>query len=484
MSLMRNLKVGLFFLTLGAAGTTYVVLSTDGFNSFNTKLYEVVLDDALGLSSNSKVYVAGVPVGKIESIDIVDGKAKIEVAFLRNVEIHGDALIARKTSSILGASILTLTPGTTGSPLVKSGSRIQAEQSSSDMSAIVGSAQALSVQISDLLKEFQTRQLELLSVSLETFNSIAMKLDARSDAELDRVSRILESTALITERFERILGEKESDLGTSATEIRLSLENIRAITDEIRNGKGNLGRAVTDEQLYDSLLGTAKKTEEAAQKLQEALDSVNRLATNADKVVTDASGIVSKAAGLGVQVDTQVRYDLLASGFRSGASLRLEPRSQDRWYRIGVTSAPDGISTKTSSETNTNGAISRTEVTETKYGVAIDAELARKLGMLTLRGGLLENTAGIGLDFQPAPWLSFSGEVLDFRTGVPPNLKGIVTVYPFFDPKSNKPWNWIYLRGGVVGALDSRRDFFIGGGLRFADEEVRGLVGLVPFTGK
>ncbi len=485
MSIMRNLKVGLFFITLGTAGTSYVVLSTDGFNQFNTKSYEVVLDDAMGLSTNSKVYVAGVPVGKIKTIDIVDGQALLEVAFLKNVEIRGDAMISRKSASILGTSILTLTPGTDDMPIVKTGGRIKAEQGASDMSALVDSAQSLSAQISGLLEEFQTKQLQLLTVSLQTFNSMALKMDERSDAELDRITRILESTALITERFEKILGEHETDLGASATDIHFALENIRFITEEVRSGNGNIGKAVNDAQLYDSLLVTAQRAEDAATKLQDALDSVNHLATNADKVVTDAGGFISKINGLGVQVDTQVRYDILSSAFRSGASLRLEPESRDRWYRIGVSSSPGGIASRTVTETATNGAGTvRTDTTETKPGVSFDAELARRIGMVTLRGGLLESTAGIGLDFQPVSWVTVSGEVLDFKTNVPPNLKGAVTLYPFFDPNSNKPWNWIYLRGGVISALDSKRDYFFSGGLRFADEEVRGLVGLVPLVGK
>jgi phospholipid/cholesterol/gamma-HCH transport system substrate-binding protein len=58
-----------------------------------------------------------------------------------------------------------------------------------------------------------------------------------------------------------------------------------------------------------------------------------------------------------------------------------------------------------------------------------------------------------------------------------------VTFYPFFDPDGEKPWNWIYLRGGMSNILNNRRDFFIGGGVRFADREVKGLVGLLPAAG-
>jgi phospholipid/cholesterol/gamma-HCH transport system substrate-binding protein len=242
---------------------------------------------------------------------------------------------------------------------------------------------------------------------------------------------------------------------------------------------------VYDDRLYESVLATAEKAEEAAEKLKEALDSINSLAKNMDGVVSDAGEIVEKAAGLGIQVDTNARYDFMSRQARAAASLRLDPSSGDRWYRIGVSSTPDGVSSRTVKETTgPGGVVSREDTTETRYSVAFDAELARRFGMLTLRGGLLENSAGFGLDIQPLQWAALSGELFKFKDGALPNLRSSLTFYPFFDPNSNKPWNWLYFRGGINNALSGDRDFFIGGGLRFADREVKGLVGLAPAFSK
>jgi len=458
MNLSKYVKIGIFFLSIGTAGTVYVIRSSDGFNELNTKLYEVVIDDATGLSTNSKVYLAGVPVGKIKAIELTVDTALLRVAFLKNVEIRQDSSIVRKPSSILGTSILALQPGSDSSPVLKPGSRLEAAQGSGDMGAVLGSAQDLTKQKSDLIRELQTRQLELLTVTIQTFNEMAIKINNRSDAELDRISRILESSALITERFEKLLREREGDITTSATDVRLALENIRQITDEIRYGEGNFGKAIYDEKLYASLLATAERTEAAAAKLQETLDSINNLAITSNKVVNDAGMIVKKAAGLGVQVDARSRYEFQSSSFLSGVSMRLEPASRDRVYRIGVSSAPAG---STSS-------------------YVLDAEIARKVGWFTLRGGIYEGTAGLGLDFSPLTSVLLSAEAFDFQKNSLPNLRGTLYWYPAFNPLSNMPWNWLYLYGGVNAALDARKDFFVGMGIRFADEEVRGLVGLIP----
>jgi phospholipid/cholesterol/gamma-HCH transport system substrate-binding protein len=481
----RYIKVAVFFIVLGIAGSVYIITSADGINEFNTKVYSVVIPDATGLSTRSKVYLAGVPVGRVRSISLDKNEARLKVAFLKQVEIRGDARISRRASSILGTSVLYLEPGSELSPVIPPGSSITSDKSAADMGAVLGQAQELGSQITQLLRDFQDNQLTLLSISLETFNSIAQKVERQSDAELERISRILESTALITERLERILTEGETTGTGPAGDAYGALDNIRRITDEIRQGQGNLGMAVYDDQLYESLLITALRLEDAAAKLQETLDNINILAKDAGDVVSDAGVIVKKAVGLGVEVDTSGRYEMLAQQLRAGGSLRLVPNTNDRWYRVGISSAPQGLVSRRVKETNGAGGRVVEEITETRYAsFTVDAELARRFGFLTIHGGLLENTAGLGIDIQPVRWVSLSGEVFNFQKDERPNLRGTLMVYPFFDPASNKPWNWLYLQGGINNALIDQRDYFIGAGLRFSDSEIKSLVGLVPAFNK
>ena len=475
MSSIGYIKIALFFVVLGSAGAGYVVLSVNGIGAFNTQTYEAILDDASGLSTRSKVYLAGVPVGKVKGIELNGAEARIKLVLLDDVELRRDAVLSRRPSSLLGTSVLSLDPGSGKAPIIPPGGLINTVPPSGDLNAAMGLVQDLGDQVKLLLEEFRTNQLALFAVSLETFNSIAQKIDAQSESQLYNISRILESAALISERTERLLQRSEGDISGSFSDVREALANIRLATAEITAGRGNVGKAVYDDRLYASLLATAQKT-------QDALDNISNLAKSADVVVNNAGDVVNRALGLGIQVDTNARYDVRAETMRAAASIRLDPASNDRWYRIGVSSAPDGVSGRTVKETYDSSGIMKeyTDITETKYSISIDAELARRFGILTLRGGVLESTAGIGMDLQPIKWLNLSGEVFNFRTGEYPNLRGTLTFYPFFDPDSNKPWNWLYLRGGINNALTGSRDYFIGGGLRFADREVKGLVGLAP----
>ena len=255
MKLSRYIKVALFFIVLGGAGSVYIVLASDGFSAFNTKPYQVVFHDATGLSTRSRVYLAGVPVGKIRAIDLEGNEARITMAILKDVQVHENAHISRQSSSILGTSILSLDPGTELSPILPPGMPIQTEKTM-DMNAIVGTVSEIGTQVTGILKEFQTNQMALLAVSLETFNSIAGKIDANTAEDMERISRILESAALISERTERLLALKEEDLNASVSDLRAAMGNIRSISGEIAQGRGNLGQAVYDGALYDNILST------------------------------------------------------------------------------------------------------------------------------------------------------------------------------------------------------------------------------------
>jgi phospholipid/cholesterol/gamma-HCH transport system substrate-binding protein len=481
MNASRYIKIALFFIALGGAGAGYIVLSASGISPFNTKTYDVILDDASGLSTRSKIYLAGVPVGKVQGIQLNGTEARVKLAFLKDIEVREDAFISRKASSLLGTSVLSLDPGSALSPIIPPGSLIRSVPPAGDLNSAMSLVGDIGGQVSVILDEFRSNQLALIAVSLEAISSIAEKIDAQSDLQLDRITRILESAALISERTERILRNSEWNITGSMADIYEAVANIRAITGEIALGHGNLGQAVYSDSLYSSILATAEKTEDVAGKLGTALESITTLVKTTDGVINNAGEIVDRALGLGIQVDTNARFDVISQNMRASASIRLDPRSNDRWYRIGVSSAPDGVtSRKVKETTDISGNLTREDTIDTQYSFSVDAELARKFGLITLRGGLLESTAGIGLDIQPFSWLSISGEVFHFRPGEMPNLRGSITFYPFFDPDSDKPWNWLYIKGGVNNSLNGNRDFFVGGGLRFADKEVKGLVGLVP----
>jgi phospholipid/cholesterol/gamma-HCH transport system substrate-binding protein len=127
-------KVGLFVL-VAAAATVFIyrfVSRSTGIGGGYTVFAE--FKEATGLAPQSRVMMAGIPVGTIESIRLDRGMARIDIRMAPEVPLHEDATVGRRSSGILGEYFLSLAPGTEGRPNLKDGDEIKVviEASSTD----------------------------------------------------------------------------------------------------------------------------------------------------------------------------------------------------------------------------------------------------------------------------------------------------------------------------------------------------------------
>lgn len=494
----RLAKIGLFFLIVGVGGIAYILLAVDQFDRQATYEVTVFMDDAMGLTTNTRVSMAGVPVGTIRSIQLEDGKAKITLAIEENVPIYEDAVVSKQASSLLGTSVISIDPGSRGAASMRDGDTIHTVITRGDFGETLDAAEEAGKEMARVLKEFReelmteaatqgiaeiienlrqtslaTRELldqnlRLLAGTLETIDRFASRVEGQTPDELERISVVLENAASISDRLERVIGAGEDDLAVTITELRRSaeqlsesMERISRVTEDvqdvsgtIRSGEGTIGRIVYDDELY----------------------------TRVTAITASAETIVERIVGLEAQVAFQSTYLTRAEAAQSEFALRLLPRTRDRYYELGIVNTPDDVVQRTTTTTTVDGGAETVTVQErARDEIRFNAQIARIFGPLTLRGGLIESTGGFGLDVRPFRQLELTGEMFDFGAQDRPNLRTTGTVYPFYDPEGAYPWYWVYLTGGVNNSLNpDEREYFLGGGLRFTDEEIRGLVGLIP----
>src|SRR5258706_8660625 len=93
-------KVGLF--VLASAGMVFIIYRTiskevGGGNGYTVHAH---LKDATGLANHSRVAIAGIPVGSIQSIKLEDGAARIDVRVNGDVPLYDNATIGKKNASL------------------------------------------------------------------------------------------------------------------------------------------------------------------------------------------------------------------------------------------------------------------------------------------------------------------------------------------------------------------------------------------------
>ena len=133
-SVSSEAKVGLFVL-VGLIILGYMSFQV-GKQSLGLKkgyTLDVVFDSAAGLDRDASVQIAGVEVGRVESIALKDGKALVRLRIAPNVKLEKDAIAAIKTHGILGDKYVELYPGTRGAAYLTSGEQISRTERQTDI---------------------------------------------------------------------------------------------------------------------------------------------------------------------------------------------------------------------------------------------------------------------------------------------------------------------------------------------------------------
>ena len=122
MALHRDTLLGLvFFGSMGLLGWATVSLTSLSFDPKPSKV--VRFASASGLRKGDSVYVLGKRLGQVREVAWTPSTdqwpIRVELEFDRNVELHADASIVIRDSSLLGGHQVDITPGTTGAAPAK-----------------------------------------------------------------------------------------------------------------------------------------------------------------------------------------------------------------------------------------------------------------------------------------------------------------------------------------------------------------------------
>jgi len=132
-----ELIVGLFVL-FGLFCLGYISVNTGEIPILRTKTYAIYarFDSVEGLVPGASVEIAGVPVGHVGPITLVDYRAEVEIDLNKNIQLQDDAIASVRTKGIIGETFLLITPG--GSPkIVQPGGRLRQTESAVDIQQLI-----------------------------------------------------------------------------------------------------------------------------------------------------------------------------------------------------------------------------------------------------------------------------------------------------------------------------------------------------------
>jgi len=480
----RAAKVGVMTLALAGAGYfgyRFVSRDTGTANGYRVHAY---LPDVTGIAPRSRVMTSGIQVGYIERLSLEKGMARVDVKMRPEFPLYEDAAIGKRATSLIGESIIVLTPGTEGRTRIPDDGEVTHYIDEPTIQSLEG-------QISDILKDVKAV-------------TQSLKSTVGSDRGQDQIAQILKNVAEVTEQLNAAVKENREGVrsvvnnvngitGDSRPQIAEILLNIKQVTDDVRKMTASAGPG--EGAKPGDLKSTVERVNRASASLESALGHANTVAerlakgegtlgrlskddtliNEVESTVEDVGELVGGISRVQTVVGLRTDYNFLANTIKTYAEIRLQP-SEDKYYDIELVNDPRGKTGIQQIDVDTtNPAFPphyRETITTTTNSFRFSFQFAKRIGMFTGRFGIKESTGGIGLDLNLLnDRFELRQDLFGFGEELSPRWR-IALAYEFL----RKLW----LLGGVDDILNSdRRDYFVGLQLRFTDNDLKSIL---PFA--
>lgn len=476
MRLTTEAKVGLVVL-IGALILTYMTFTVGGYRWGRETGYALyaLFDTVAGLDNKSTIRVAGVEVGKVDGIVLEDGQAKVTLWIRADIKLRHGTQAAVRATGLLGEKYIELIPGQGEAYLVEGDTLAQSERVAdldrliNQFSEVAADIKKVTASLREALgtPEGEVSMKEIVANIRELSRNLNLTVKENRENFTHAVANIRESSQTLKEELPKLLAS-----------LNRTSEKLEAIATKVEKGEGTLGKLIQEEGVYQKLDSALAGLESITKKVERGEGTIGKLFTDDkayDQITTaleGLSGAVSRIERFKTTIGFRNEYQFDSESNKGYFSVQLQPRP-DKFYLLELVDDPRGnVHRTTISDPNTGVVLSDT--LEAERRLKFNALFGRRFSDLALRIGLIENTFGLGTDlygFDDA--LRLSLDAWDFNSEDPESTRvhlKTTASYTFF--------KYLFIQGGYDNFLNRKIDTgFLGGGVRFEDDDLKYLIG-------
>lgn len=421
--------------------------------------YTLYFNDVSGLTKKCAVQIAGVKVGWVESIDLVDGGQQVRafVRILKEYRLYKNAYGTIRQEGVLGSKYIEITPGDPSLPITQPGESLMKPGHEP-------------VSIDTILAEFQVIAHNLKDIT----HSIK---DVVGGEGKGRLNDILADLQLFTHNIKNEFPQLACDMRQAINRLTTQFENtaqpVADIVTKINQGEGLIGKFITDE-------GIARDAQRAIQGIRDYIDTADRLAIIFDSHVESMYGLGNRMwfnDGKGyfnVRIHPTEDYFYIV-GMMGSYSGRIDRQEVFKYWekRDGQQFDPQEMILDDWAKLYFSPVTYTEKRNFDQY--MLNLQFGKIYDDIAFRTGIFEGTFGVGIDYDipiDIPnfrWVS-TFEAFDFfgRNRINDHALHLKWLNKLFFSES------LYL---IFGADDfishTNRNGFFGAGFRFADDEVK-----------
>ncbi|MBL6990836.1 MAG: MCE family protein [Bacteriovoracaceae bacterium] len=458
---MSELKVGLMALATLASVIFMSLKITSNQSGFGTYItYRTIIKNASGIFPKTPIKVAGIVAGRIKKIELQGNVALITFEVLQKVKVTKDSKLIIQTVGFLGDKYLEININENSNERIEELGLIESTSDSGIASLTKDAAKALKemLYIIEQLKasiaprDKDTRAPLVQMVDdmrdvMSTTSKLAHELDDFMNENEGTFEKMINNMHSFTSKLNTYLDDAHNDKELLVGDTGRILNNfdemsgdLKTIIANIKNGRGTIGKILVEDEIADEV--------------SETLSSVKEMVAKADAIRTEISVFSGGNTDFGSKTEV---------------ALIIRP-SPERFYSLGVSTSKYGPSVTKELITNTDGVVTNEFTTETDQNTYLfDIQLGRKFHNWSFRGGLIQSTGGLGIDYTLSSLgINFGLEAFNYRKEDGINIRFSSELFL---------WNVVYSKLALEDLAMDSRSVTMSVGIRFLDEDLKSLIG-------
>jgi len=260
--------------------------------------YKVYFTDVSGVTRKSEVRIAGVKVGWVEDVKLLEDKkvtAEADISVLKQFRLYNDAHAVVRQDGLLGTKFIEVVPGDPHLRRLEPGQALSKPSVAPvNVDEILQQVKDIASNVEDVTTSFRSAvggvkgeaQVRAIFTNLqeatEKFASFSDMLDrslSRNEANIDTLLQVGENIKNLTDKLDRNVlpafqdsiekisnvfdrdfgrvankvGETADALSDASLQARDSLRHLGSVAEKIDEGKGVLGKLINEDETYRDL---------------------------------------------------------------------------------------------------------------------------------------------------------------------------------------------------------------------------------------
>ncbi|HEY7373206.1 MAG TPA: MlaD family protein, partial [Polyangia bacterium] len=280
-----SITVGALVLIVGAL--SYKLIRSTSERTAASEGYTVwaIFHDASGLFEKSRVQTAGISVGQIEKRELYQDTAlaKITIKMQPEKKLYENAVVTKKSASLLGEYYLEIDPGT---PYKDVNGQKVAQRQLKEGDQIVHVVEP--IVLGDMMAAIGT----LIPVMREILDDVHKMTSGPISEIANNVNELIERNSVVLDRLlqrvDHIAANVEGVTTAEADDVKQSIKNVREITESI---KGLIGTT------HEQVAKTGETARGSMERLQASIDNLDKTMKNVEQIsskINDGQGTVGQ----------------------------------------------------------------------------------------------------------------------------------------------------------------------------------------------